>query len=152
MDTVGAPSSAVKRGHSPNHIVDMFIKGSEKSWPLPDHSTIKLAFELLLASSRLCMFLAHEAAWYRNEEATKDMPPFQDLPSECLGLILQRMIMSARNTGNFIPEWRGSMCRYHEHASEDEKSACEKANLQLQQEMKAKNDKGTYHETIAQAL
>ncbi|KAK5743007.1 hypothetical protein LTR17_003020 [Elasticomyces elasticus] len=131
-----------------NKVVDKFIQGRESNWPLPDDALIKLAFDVLPASSHLCKYLAHEAAWFWNAQTVCDLQSLKDLPSAFLAVVVDCMVRKSRTTGEYKPSWRKSMCRYHDHASDMDAEACLKRNRDYQHELAAKTDSGTCHEKL----
>ncbi|KAK5675346.1 hypothetical protein LTS10_012113 [Elasticomyces elasticus] len=132
-----------------NKVVDKFILCREEGWPLPGISMIRLAYNMLPASSKLCLFLAHEAAWYWDDKTHQDFRAVKKLSSEFLALVLQQMIEVSRNTiGNVGPAWRVNLCVYHEHQTDAEEAMCKKISKQFQEKLLVKRNRGTFHEEI----
>ncbi|KAK4945830.1 hypothetical protein LTR10_014921 [Elasticomyces elasticus] len=132
-----------------NNVVDKFIRCREEGWPLPAISTIRLAYDTLPTSSKLCLFLGHEAAWFWNDKTYQNFRAVKKMSSEFLALVLQQMIEVSRNTiGDVGPAWRVNLCVCHEHQTDAEEVLCKKMSKQFQEMLLAKRDRCTVHEGI----
>ncbi|KAK3644358.1 hypothetical protein LTR56_005451 [Elasticomyces elasticus] len=132
-----------------NKVVDKFIQCREEGWPLPSISMIRLAYNMLPGSSKLCLFLAHEVAWFWDDKTHQNFRAVKKMSSEFLAIVLQQMIEVSRNTiGNVGPAWRVNLCDYHEHQTDVEEATCKKMYKQSQEKLSAKRNQGTFHEEI----
>jgi hypothetical protein len=144
---------ADRRGvrHLRNCILNRLIEEREKgSWQLltSHRDRIATAYASLMPSSKLCRYLADEAAWYWDADLS-NMDGLSDLPAEFLGKMMASVLQGSRNSGvNAMPPWREDICSYHEHVDGEDAAACKERRRTYQEQLRGKGDGGTVRAKI----
>ena len=124
-----------------NRIMDVFTRHREEGRPLLSTvRNVKLAYAYLQADSKLCAYLAEEAAYCWGEEIE---PALDFFPKEFTAAVIYLMLKWARRKDGVQhqPLWRVDLCEFHDHEEDANRVKCCERNASWQSSMKGKNNK-----------